>query len=164
VHLGTLTVLRTVGTVVIKTDNLDIIFLDQPPGVVLEAELGTIGHFEVRTVTVQPPNDGAVGAIDLVNGASIAGRDQVVTVSVFVYRVDVEVVPGVGRVVARASLARVDGKDGLCRMSALGSSEGTRRNLPSGCTWSRDDHSKSSSPVAMSSSEDESAFIKLDPG
>jgi hypothetical protein len=48
-----------------------------------------------------------------VHGAGVARRDEVVAVAVLVDAVDVEVVPRVGRVVARAGLARVEGEDGF---------------------------------------------------
>jgi hypothetical protein len=48
-----------------------------------------------------------------VHGAGVARRDEVVARAVLVDAVDVEVVPGVGRVVARAGLARVEREDGL---------------------------------------------------
>lgn len=63
-----------------------------------------------------------------------------------------EVVPGIGAVVARAGLAGVDGEDCFCER--LVSERGFLLNgeIPSGCTWSRLDHSNRSLPVAMSSS------------
>jgi hypothetical protein len=48
-----------------------------------------------------------------VHGAGVARRDEVVAVAVLVDAVDVEVVPRVGRVVAGAGLARVEGEDGF---------------------------------------------------
>jgi hypothetical protein len=62
---------------------------------------------------VEAPDDGAVGAVYLVDGAGVAGGDEVVARGVLVDAVDVEVVPGVGGVVAGAGLSWVDGEDGF---------------------------------------------------
>jgi hypothetical protein len=48
-----------------------------------------------------------------VHGAGVARRDDVVARAVLVDAVDVEVVPRVGGVVARAGLAWVEGQDGF---------------------------------------------------
>jgi hypothetical protein len=47
------------------------------------------------------------------DSTSIASGDQVVALCVFVDRVDVEVVPRIGRIVACACLARIEREDGL---------------------------------------------------
>lgn len=49
------------------------------------------------------------------DGARVARGDQVVAGGVFVDAVDVKVIPGVGRVVARAGLAWVQWQDGFVR-------------------------------------------------
>jgi hypothetical protein len=48
-----------------------------------------------------------------VDGTGIAGGDQVVALCVFVDRVDVEVVPRIGRIVACACLARIQRENRL---------------------------------------------------
>ena len=116
VDLGTFAVLRAVGAIVVQTDDLDVALLSEPAGMVLEAELGPLGHVKVGAVAVEPPDDGAVGAVDLVDGAGVAGGDEVVAVGILVDAVDVEVVPRVGGVVSGACLAGVDGEDGLCSL------------------------------------------------
>lgn len=113
VHLGTIAVLGAMGAVVIQADHFDISLLLQPPGVVLEAKLGAIGHLEVGSVAIEAPDDGAISAIDLVDCTGVASGDKVVALSVLVNRVDVEVVPSVGRIVAGASLAGIDRKNSL---------------------------------------------------
>lgn len=113
VHLGAAIVLGAMRAVVIQADDLDAIFLAEPARVVLEAELGAVGHFEVAAVAVEAPDDATVGAVDLVHGAGVAGRDEVVALGIFVDAVDVEVVPRIRRVVARAGLTWVDGQDGF---------------------------------------------------
>lgn len=114
VNLGTIVVLGTMGAVVVQADDFDVAILLQPASVVLEAKLGSVGHLEVRTVAVEAPDYGAVGTVDLVDGAGITSRNEVVALGIFVNAVDVEIVPRVGRIVARSSLARVDGKNCLC--------------------------------------------------
>lgn len=74
---------------------------------VLEAERDVGTEFKVRTLPAQSPDDLARGPVDLVHGAGVARGDEVVAVAIFVDGVDVEVVPGIGGVVARAGLAGV---------------------------------------------------------
>ena len=74
---------------------------------VLEAKRGVGTEFKIRTLPAQSPDDLARCTVDFVHGAGIARRDEVVAIAVFVNGVDVEVVPGVGGVVARACLAGV---------------------------------------------------------
>lgn len=85
--------LGAVGAVIVQADDFDAVFLAEPAGVVLEAELGALGHFEVASVAVEAPDDGAICAVDLVNGTGVTGGDEVVALGVLVDAVDVEVVP-----------------------------------------------------------------------
>lgn len=66
----------------------------------LEAKRDVGTEFKIRTLPAQSPDDLARGPVDLVHRAGIARGDEVVAVAVFVDGVDVEVVPGVGGVVA----------------------------------------------------------------
>lgn len=59
-------------------------FLLEPARVVLEAKFGFISHLEVGEFAVQGPNDGTVGTVDLVNGASVACENEVVTLGILV--------------------------------------------------------------------------------
>lgn len=52
VDFGASAVLGAMGTVVIEADDLNVTFLLQPASVVLETELGAVGHLEVRPVTI----------------------------------------------------------------------------------------------------------------
>lgn len=65
------------------------------------------------------PDDLPIGPIDLVNCTCITSRDEIVPISILVNAVDVEVVPGIGTVVAGPSLARIDGKYGLVRLDVV---------------------------------------------
>ena len=56
------------------------------------------------------PDDLAIGSIDLVDCACVAGGDEIVPISILINAVDVEVVPSIGAIVARSSLTWVDGK------------------------------------------------------
>lgn len=79
----------------------------------LEAE-GDIGtKLEVGSKAAQAPDNLAGGAVDLVDGAGIPSRDQVVASSIFVDRVDVEVVPCIRRVISSSCLTRVQRENGL---------------------------------------------------
>jgi hypothetical protein len=70
-------------------------------GVVLVAGGGAGGHLEIAPLAVQPPQDLAALAVDLVGGRGLAGRDDEVPVGVHLYGVYVEVVEGLGRVLRR---------------------------------------------------------------
>lgn len=156
VHLGAAVVLGAVRRVVVERDELDRRVarrVGQEARVVLEAEgrVGTEG--EGRLLAVQPPQDLAGAAGDFVHRARVPRGDDVVAVGVFVDAVDVEVVPGVGRVVAGAGLAGVEREDGFCEQCYFCRATGAcNEGLPSGVTWSRLAHSNSSSPVSISSS------------
>lgn len=113
VDFGSAAVLSAMGTVIVQADDFDTVFLAEPAGVVLEAELGALGHLEVASVAVEAPDNGAICAVDLVNCAGVTGRDEVVTLGVLVDAVNVEVVPCVRGVVSRTCLARVDWKNSL---------------------------------------------------
>ncbi len=80
VHLAARAVLGAVRGVVVQADDLNAIagVLLQPAGVVLEAELGVLAHGEGGLLAVQPPDDLARGPVDLVHGAGVARRDEVV--------------------------------------------------------------------------------------
>lgn len=67
---------------------------------VLEAELHVVAELEVGLCAAEAPDDFAGGAVDFVYGAGVARGDEVVALAVFVDGVDVEVVPGIGGVVA----------------------------------------------------------------
>lgn len=73
----------------------------------LEAKRDIGTEFKVRTLPAQSPDDLAGRPVDFVHRTGIARGDEVVAIAVFVDGVDVEVVPGVGGVVARAGLAGV---------------------------------------------------------
>jgi len=103
------------GRVVVQGDDLFISVLRDEACVVLEAELDALTELKVGFLAVEAPNDVAGGAVDLVDGAGVAGGYEVVTRGVFVNGVDVEVVPGVGGVETGAGLAGVDWEDGFGR-------------------------------------------------
>ena len=65
--------LGTMCAVIIQADDLDVPFLGEPAGVVLEAELGVVRDGKVGALSMKAPDDGAISAVDLVNGASVAG-------------------------------------------------------------------------------------------
>jgi hypothetical protein len=46
------------------------------------------------------PDDLSVRSVDFVNGTCIASGDEIIPLRIFVNAVDVEVVPGIGAVVA----------------------------------------------------------------
>jgi hypothetical protein len=81
---------------------------------VLEAKLHVVTELKVGLCATKAPDYLAGCTVDLVYGAGVAGGNKVVTLGVLVDRVDVEVVPGVRRVVAGAGLTGINGKDGLC--------------------------------------------------
>lgn len=125
---------------------------------VLEAEVSVGTQLEIRPLASQTPDNLSCGTINLVDGACVSRRDEIVSLAIFVDRVDVEVVPCVRGVVAGSSLSRVDGKDSLYEKNEPDTLMllvllGVRVVVPSGETCSRLDHSKSSSPVVMSSSK-----------
>jgi hypothetical protein len=101
-HLPSTTVLRAMGRIVEQTNNLDIltVVVGKPARVMLEAEVCAVAVLEVALLAVQTVDDLARGAVDLVDGASVAGGDEVVPLAVLVDAVDVEVVPCVAAVVA----------------------------------------------------------------
>jgi hypothetical protein len=107
-------IFSSVRGVIIQRDDFLATFLRDEAGVVLEAELDVVAELKVGLCATETPDDLAGCTVDLVYGAGVAGGNKVVTLGVLVNRVDVEVVPGVRRVVAGAGLAGVDGKDGLC--------------------------------------------------
>ena len=108
-------VFAAVGGVVVQGDEFDVgVRRGEPAGVVLEAEFSGGGDGEVGEEAVEAPDDGAGSAVDFVQGAGVARRDEVVARGVFGDAVDVEVVPGVGAIVTRAGLARIQGQDGFC--------------------------------------------------
>lgn len=88
------------------------------------------------------------------DGAGVAGGDEVVAGGVLVYAVDVEVVPCVGAVVAGAGLAWVEGENGFWRGLGVVWLVEVRGLLTVGETWSMLNHSNSRSPVLISSSSD----------
>lgn len=100
VHLPTAAVLRTMGAVIVQTQDLLVAVLGQPASVVLEAKVDTVAEVERRVCACQTPDDGSVSAVDLVHGTSVAGGDEVVASGILVDAVDVEVIPCVGAVVA----------------------------------------------------------------
>ena len=79
----------------------------------LEAEVGVGTQLEIGPLASQTPDNLSCGTVNLVDGACVSRRDEIVSLAIFVDRVDVEVVPCVGRVVAGSSLSRVDGEDSL---------------------------------------------------
>jgi hypothetical protein len=105
--------LGAVGGVVEEGDDFDVVVLGEEAGVVPEAEGGVGGEGKGAALAVQTPDDAAVGAVDFEEGAGVARGDEVVAGGVLCDAVDVEVVPGVGGVVARAGLAGVEGEDGF---------------------------------------------------
>lgn len=95
-------VLGAVRRVIVERDNLfgTVIGFRDVPRVMLEAELHVVAELEVGFCAAEAPDDFAGGAVDFVHGAGVARGDEVVALAVFVNGVDVEVVPGVGGVVA----------------------------------------------------------------
>lgn len=101
--------LGSVRAVVVEADDLDAVLLAYKAGVVLEAELGVLGHLERAVLAVQLPDDFPARPVDLVDAARVARGDEIVAVGVLVDAVDVEVVPCVGAIVPGSGLAGVDG-------------------------------------------------------
>src|SRR5215211_8796283 len=66
-------------------------------GVVLEGALGAFSHLEVAPLPAKSPYDLSALALYLVDATGVAGTEEQVTVGLYVYRVDVEVVVGVVR-------------------------------------------------------------------
>jgi hypothetical protein len=66
---------------------------------VLKTKPRPIAMLEIRLLAVEPVDDLAGGTVDLVDGAGVASRDEVVARFVLVDAVDVEVVPGIAAVV-----------------------------------------------------------------
>ena len=95
---------------IVQAYDLDVIVLLEESGMMLETELHTIVQREVTIFPIKPPDDTAVCAVDFVNATGIPSRDHVVTISILVDAVDVEVIPSVGAVTSRTSLAGVDGE------------------------------------------------------
>jgi hypothetical protein len=93
VNLGATAVLGAMSAVVVQADDFDAVFLAEPAGVMLKAELGTLCHLEVASVAIETPNDGPVRSIDFMHSASITSGDEIVSFGVLVYTVDMEVVP-----------------------------------------------------------------------
>lgn len=58
----------------------------------------------------ETPDESAGGAIDFVDGVCVTGRDEIGPLGILVNRVDVEIVPSVGAVIARAGLTWVQGQ------------------------------------------------------
>lgn len=102
-------VLSSMSRVVIERDNFFITVPRDKARVMLEAELDVGPKIEVGLDTTQAPDNLAGGAVDLVDCAGIASRDEIVTLGIFVDGVDVEVIPRIRRVVTGAGLARVNG-------------------------------------------------------
>lgn len=108
--------LGTVCAVVVETDHLDIANLAYEPSVMLETKLGILRHLEGTVFPVQLPYDAPVSAVYLVDTTSVTRGYQIVAIRILVDTVDVEIVPSVGAVVARASLAGVKWQNSLCGM------------------------------------------------
>lgn len=87
--------------------------------VVLEGELDALSELEVGGLAAELPEDFAGAAVDLVGGVGVAGGDEVVALVVLVDAVDVEVVPGVGGVVAAAGLTGVEREEGFRGVDVL---------------------------------------------
>lgn len=102
------------GVVFVKADNLNFTILFELAGVMLETEIGAFGRSNVRADTIEAPDNGTVSTVNLINRISAVRGYEVVAVSVFIDAVDVKIVPSVGGVVARSSLARVNREDSLC--------------------------------------------------
>lgn len=116
VHLVAVAVLGAMRGVVIQANDLlrPICRFGEETGVVLEGEFDVRAEFEARRFAAELPYNGACGAVDLVEGVDVASGDQIrIGGGVFVDRVDVKVVPGIGAVVAGACLARFEGKVGF---------------------------------------------------
>jgi hypothetical protein len=109
VNLVAASIFGAMSAVVVKADDFYIVVPGDETSVMLEAKLAVVRHLEGRSLTIETPNDLARLAIDLVHGASITCRNQIVSVCVFVDAVDMEVVSRVRAVVTGPCLPRVDG-------------------------------------------------------
>jgi hypothetical protein len=75
----------------------------------LKREFDFIAKCEVGGFAAQLPNEVPSGTINFVYGVGVSSRYEVVTRAVFVNGVDVEVVPSIRAIVARASLTGIEG-------------------------------------------------------
>src|SRR5919112_13962 len=78
------------------------------PGVVLGNEAGSWTHLEVALLAAEAPQDLAVLGVDLVDGGGSFGGDEEVTVEIYLYGVDVEVVERRSRVLRRLAVGLLD--------------------------------------------------------
>jgi hypothetical protein len=145
-------ILSAMSRVIEQRDDLFIAFMLNEPSMMLETELDVGAKVKVGPETTQTPDDLTSGTIDFVYCTSITSRDQVVALGILVNRVDMEVVPCVRRIVSGTCLARIQRKDSLCLSLAPNHPYRKEEGIPLGETCSRLDHSKSSSPVSISSS------------
>lgn len=65
--------LGTMCAVIVKADDLGVLLLGEPARVMLEAELGVVRDGKVGALSMKTPDDGAVSAVDLVDGACVTG-------------------------------------------------------------------------------------------
>lgn len=104
-----------VSGVVVQGDHFAVAVLRDVASMVLEAEVHIGTESEIGLLAPESPDDLAGCSVDLVHRAGVAGGNEVVTFGVFVDGVDVEVIPGVGGVVAGSCLAGVNWEDGFYR-------------------------------------------------
>lgn len=72
-------VFGAVGGVIVQGDDFLVAGLGDPTGVVLETKVCVIGgEGEVGLCAAQPPDDGAVSAVDFVDGTGVPCGDEVV--------------------------------------------------------------------------------------
>lgn len=116
VDLVAMPVFCTMGRVVVQADDFlgAILVSSLKPGVVLESKLDFIAHFETRRLSRELPYDLAGLAIDLVYCVCVASGDQIIALVILVYRVDVEIVPGIGAVITSTGLTRIKWQISLC--------------------------------------------------
>lgn len=84
----------------------------------LEGKLHLGSHLEVGRLAGKLPHDFPGLAIDLVSCIGVSGRYEVISLIIFVYRVDVKVIPSIRAVEPRTSLAWVQRKETLWILSA----------------------------------------------
>lgn len=109
----TVAAFRPVSGVVVEGDHFAVAVLRDVAGMVLEAEVHIGTESEIGLLAPESPDDFAGCPVDFVDRAGVARGNEVVTLGVFVDGVDVEVIPGVGGVVAGSCLAGVNWEDGF---------------------------------------------------
>ena len=89
----------------------------------LKTKLDVMAKLEVRPIAAQPPNNASVRPVDLVYGARMPGRQQIMTIITLGDGIDMKIVPRCGAIVGYACLTFGKEEFGFCivSVSVLGS-------------------------------------------